>query len=112
MAEHCNCAHEHINSEQMENANVDDLIELAELFKVFADSTRIQIMHVLMKEEFSVSDIAEKLDMNGSAISHQLRILKQAKLIKNRRAGKNIFYSLSDAHVLTIMHQGLEHILE
>ena len=110
MAEHCNCAHEHINSEQMEN--VDDLIELAELFKVFADSTRIQIMHVLMKEELSVSDIAEKLDMNGSAISHQLRILKQAKLIKNRRAGKNIFYSLSDAHVLTIMHQGLEHILE
>ena len=112
MAEHCNCAHERINSEQMENANVDDLIELAELFKVFADSTRIQIMHVLMKEELSVSDIAEKLDMNGSAISHQLRILKQAKLIKNRRAGKNIFYSLSDAHVLTIMHQGLEHILE
>ncbi|MGN0394895.1 MAG: ArsR/SmtB family transcription factor [Coprococcus sp.] len=90
----------------------ENLYDLAELFKVFGDSTRIQIMYVLLNGEMSVGDIAEKLNMNTSAISHQLRVLKQAKLIKNRRAGKNIFYSLADEHVVTIMKQGMDHILE
>ncbi len=90
----------------------ETLYDLAELFKIFGDSTRIQILYVLLEQEMSVGDIAEKLSMNPSAISHQLRMLKQAKLIKNRRSGKNIFYSLADEHVVTIMNQGLEHILE
>lgn len=90
----------------------ENLYDLAELFKVFGDSTRIQIMYILLNGEMSVSDIADKLNMNASAISHQLRVLKQAKLIKNRRSGKNIFYSLADDHVVTIMKQGMDHILE
>lgn len=90
----------------------ENLYDLAELFKVFGDSTRIQIMYVLLDGEMSVGDIAEKLNMNTSAISHQLRVLKQSKLINNRRAGKNIFYSLADEHVVTIMKQGIDHILE
>lgn len=90
----------------------ENLYDLAELFKVFGDSTRIQIMYVLLGGEMSVGDIADKLNMNASAISHQLRVLKQAKLIKNRRSGKNIFYSLADDHVVTIMKQGMDHVLE
>ena len=90
----------------------DAIYDLAELFKIFGDSTRIQILYALLAGEMSVGDIAEKLVMNQSAISHQLRVLKQAKLIKNRRSGKNIFYSLADEHVVTIMNQGMEHILE
>jgi ArsR family transcriptional regulator len=90
----------------------ESLIELAELFKMFGDSTRIQILYTLLGNELSVGDIAEKLSMNPSAISHQLRILKQGKLIKNRREGKNVFYALADEHVVTIMSQGLNHILE
>lgn len=93
-------------------ANEESLYDLAELFKIFGDSTRIQILYILLNAELSVGDIAEQLSMNPSAISHQLRVLKQAKLIKNRRSGKNIFYSLADDHVVTIMNQGLEHILE
>ena len=90
----------------------DELYDLAELFKVFGDSTRIQILYTLLDHEKSVGDIAEELGMNASAISHQLRVLKQAKLIKNRRAGKNIFYELADDHVAVIMRMGLEHIFE
>ncbi len=69
-------------------------------------------MYVHLGGEMSVGDIADKLNMNASAISHQLRVLKQAKLIKNRRSGKNIFYSLADDHVVTIMKQGMDHVLE
>lgn len=90
----------------------ENLSDLAELFKMFGDFTRIQILYTLLNTELSVGDIADKLDMNSSAISHQLRILKQAKLIKSRRSGKNMFYSLADEHVLTIMNQGLDHIME
>lgn len=90
----------------------ENFSDLAELFKMFGDLTRIQILYVLLDEEMSVGDIAERLEMNTSAISHQLRVLKQAKLIKNRRAGKNMFYSLADNHVVTIMKMGLDHILE
>ena len=89
-----------------------DLADLADLFKVFGDATRISIMFALLKQELSVGDIAERLEMNASAISHQLRVLKQAKLIKSRRVGKNIIYSLADEHVVTIIKQGVDHILE
>ena len=90
----------------------DSLYDLAELFKVFGDSTRIRILYALAESEMSVCCIAELLNMTMSAISHQLRILKQASLVKYRREGKTVFYSLSDGHVLTIISQGLEHIME
>lgn len=90
----------------------ETLYDLAELFKVFGDSTRVRILFVLFEAEVCVCDLAETLHMNQSAISHQLRILKQNKLVKSRREGKSIFYSLADDHVRTIMNQGLEHIIE
>lgn len=88
------------------------LYDLAELFKVFGDSTRIKILYVLFESEMCVCDIAQLLGMNQSAISHQLRVLKQARLVKYRREGKSVFYSLSDAHVRTMIGQGMEHIGE
>lgn len=90
----------------------EELYDLAELFKVFGDSTRIRILYVLFEAEVCVCDIAETLHMTQSAISHQLRILKQNKLVKNRREGKSIFYSLADDHVRSIIAQGREHIEE
>jgi ArsR family transcriptional regulator len=91
----------------------DELLDnVAEIFKVFGDKTRIKILYVLHTKELCVCDIAQLLDMNQSAISHQLRILKQAKLIKNRRDGKLVFYSLDDSHVRTILSMGMEHIME
>lgn len=90
----------------------DELYDLAELFKVFGDSTRIRILYVLFEEEVCVCDLAEVLNMTQSAVSHQLKILKQAKLVKARREGKQIFYSLADNHVRTIIDQGREHIEE
>lgn len=89
------------------------LYDMAELFKTFGDTTRIRILYVLEKaEEICVNHIAESLNMSQSAISHQLRVLKNYKLIKSRRDGKRIYYSLADDHVLTIMKQGHEHIVE
>ncbi len=90
----------------------DELYDLAEIFKVFGDSTRIKILYVLLEAEMCVCDIAQLLNMNQSAISHQLRILKQNRLVKSRREGKAVFYSLADGHVRTIINQGLEHIEE
>ena len=90
----------------------DELYDLAELFKVFGDPTRIRILSVLSKQELCVQDIADALSMTQSAISHQLRILKQSALVKFRREGKTIYYSLADDHVATIMAQGLEHVCE
>lgn len=90
----------------------DELYDLAELFKVFGDSTRIRILFVLFESEMCVCDLAETLNMTQSAISHQLKILKQAKLVSNRREGKSVFYSLADDHVRTIIDQGREHIEE
>ena len=92
--------------------NEESLIDLTELFKVFGDSTRIRILYALFDEELCVGDIAVKLNMTQSAISHQLKILKQSRLIKNRRDGKTIFYSLADDHVRSIIGQGLEHVEE
>lgn len=88
------------------------LYELAELFKVFGDSTRIRILFVLFEAEVCVCDLAYMLQMNQSAISHQLKILKQSKLVKSRRDGKSVFYSLADEHVRTIVGQGMDHIQE
>ena len=89
-----------------------ELYDLAELFKVFGDSTRIRILFVLFEAEVCVCDLAAVLNMTQSAISHQLRILKQNKLVKSRREGKSIFYSLADNHVRSIIAQGREHIEE
>ena len=89
-----------------------ELYDLAELFKVFGDSTRIRILFVLFEAEVCVCDLAQALSMTQSAISHQLRILKQSKLVKSRREGKSVFYSLADEHVRTIIAQGREHIEE
>ncbi|MBD5542054.1 MAG: winged helix-turn-helix transcriptional regulator [Lachnospiraceae bacterium] len=89
-----------------------ELYNLAELFKVFGDSTRIRILFVLFEAEVCVCDLAQALNMTQSAISHQLKILKQSKLVKSRRDGKSVFYSLADGHVRTIIAQGREHIEE
>ncbi len=88
------------------------LYDLAELFKVFGDTTRIKILYVLFQSEMCVCDIAQLLNMGQSAISHQLKVLKQNKLVKFRRSGKSVLYSLADSHVRTIMDQGIEHIEE
>lgn len=90
----------------------DKLYDLAEIFKVFGDSTRIRILYLLFEAELCVCDIAQLLNMNQSAISHQLKILKQSRLVKSRREGKSVFYSLADGHVRTIINQGMEHIEE
>ena len=97
-------------NEQMPDEEI--LYDLAELFKVFGDSTRIKILYVLFESEMCVNDIATVLNMTSSAISHQLRVLKQSQLIKFRRDGKSIYYSLSDDHVRTMLDQGMEHICE
>lgn len=88
------------------------LYDLAELFKIFGDSTRVKILFVLLESEMCVCDIAQLLNMTQSAISHQLRILKQSRLVKFRREGKTIFYSLLDDHVCSILSQGLDHLKE
>ena len=90
----------------------ETLEQIAELFKGFADSTRVHILSLLVARELCVTDIAEAVALSQSAISHQLRILKQMHLIKFRREGKNILYSLADDHVKTILQMGLEHVLE
>lgn len=89
-----------------------ELNDLADLFKIFGDYTRIRILFVLFEAEVCVCDLAQALDMTQSAISHQLKILKQSRLVKSRREGKSIFYSLADEHVETIIGKGREHIAE
>lgn len=97
----------------MKKINDDILFDTADLFKVFADSTRIRILYYLLEnKEKSVSEISDNLNMNQSAISHQLKILKTNKLIKNRRDGKTIYYSIIDDHVYNIVNQGINHINE
>lgn len=115
LSECCEEACIHKNLLEKVNAHMPDeteLYDLSELFKVFGDSTRIRILFVLFEAEVCVCDLAETLNMTQSAISHQLKILKQSKLVKNRREGKSIFYSLADEHVRTIIAMGLEHIEE
>ena len=88
------------------------MLQIAELFKAFGDPTRVHILSLLLKQELCVGDIAEGVELSQSAISHQLRILKQMDLIKFRREGKNLLYSLADDHVRTILEMGLEHVME
>lgn len=95
-----------------ENLTMDTSQQIAELFKAFGDTTRVRILWLLLKQEQCVGDIAQALDISQSAISHQLRFLKQMHLIKARREGKNSLYSLADDHVRTILQMGLEHIME
>lgn len=90
----------------------EELFNLAEFFKVFGDTTRIRILYTLFQSEMCVCDIAHLLEMSQSAISHQLRVLKQAKLVKFRKEGRVVYYSLDDDHVKAIFDQGYKHILE
>lgn len=107
------CAHDDVVGKVRDILPDDDtLYELADLFKMFGDSTRMKILFVLMESEMCVCDIAELLGISQSAVSHQLRILKQSKLISSRREGKNIICFLADDHVRSIIDQGLSHVLE
>ena len=90
----------------------DQLYDLAEVFKVFGDSTRIRILYRLFSGEYGVNELAESLNLTLSAVSHQLKLLKQARLVRARREGKSMIYALADEHVRTMMGQGLEHISE
>ncbi len=109
----CNTIHEEVVADVRAQMPVDeDLLDLADLFKVFGDSTRIKIITALLKSEMCVCDIAVLLGMTKSAISHQLRVLRQARLVKFRKEGKVVYYSLDDQHVSAIVEQGLDHIRE
>lgn len=113
--ERCEFIHVHEDVVKKVNEKMpseEELYDLADFFKVFGDSTRIKILTVLLCTEMCVCDIAQILRMTQSAISHQLRVLKQMDLVKNRRDGKSILYSLTDSHIMTILNQGLEHIEE
>lgn len=110
---YCNVIHEDIVAAVKEKMPLEEsLYDLAELFKVFGDTTRIKILWALDESEMCVCDIAALLNMTQSAISHQLRVLKQARLVKNRKDGKIVYYSLDDLHVKQIFNQGLTHISE
>lgn len=111
----CDFIHAHedlVERVRREMPGEDLLYDLTELFRIFGDSTRVRIMYVLFASEMCVCDIAQLLGMTQSAISHQLRALKNARLVKARREGKTVFYSLADDHVKTIIDQGIEHVSE
>ena len=113
--EMCDCEHVHSDVvEYVENVlpDGDVLYEIAELFKVFGDSTRTRIISALFEKELCVCDIADLLHMTKSAVSHQLRTLRQTKIVKSRRSGKEIFYSLDDEHIKKIYQMALEHLKE
>lgn len=105
--------HEHMLKVVADNMPSDEkLFDLAELFKIFGDSTRMKILFVLFESEACTCCLASALNMTSSAISHQLNSLKRSKLVKSRREGKTVYYSLADDHVRTIIEQGMEHINE
>ena len=111
------CEYMHVHEDivaKVEKEMPDDeiLFDLAELFKIFGDSTRIKILYLLFESEMCVCDIADLLGTSQSAVSHQLRTLKQSHLVKFRRDGRNILYSLADDHVYTMLNQGMSHICE
>lgn len=111
------CEYMHIHEDLVKKVEesmplTEELFDLAELFKIFGDTTRIKILYVLFEAEMCVCDIAQVLNMTVSAISHQLRILKQARLVKFRKEGKSVFYSLADDHIKKIIDNGIEHINE
>lgn len=101
-----------ITEKEIEMPDDEVLYDLAELFKVFGDSTRIKILYALLETELCVYDIARLLNLSQSSVSHQLRILKTSKLVKFRRDGKSVFYSLDDEHVREIISMGMEHVTE
>lgn len=105
--------HENLVHQIEDGMPSEELIQnLADFYKVFGDVTRVKILCVLFQSELCVCDLAEVVGMTQSAVSHQLRVLKQAKLVKNRREGKIVYYSLADAHIQSIINQGMEHIVE
>ncbi len=111
------CQEEAIHEDALKTVHAhlppDELLyDLAELFKIFGDSTRIKILYALLESELCVCDIAKLMDVTQSAVSHQLRVLKSSKLVKFRREGKIVYYSLADEHVIRILSQGMEHIEE
>lgn len=107
------CVHEHTVEQVLSEMPDDEMLyDLAELFKVFGDSTRVKILYALFEAELCVCDIAQLLGLTQSAVSHQLRVLKSSRLVKPRKDGKTVFYSLSDDHVRKIIAQGTEHIEE
>lgn len=109
----CDLVHETtIQAVKKKMPKEETLYDLAELFKVFGDTTRVKIISALFETQLCVCDIAKLLNMTQSAISHQLRVLRHARLVKHRKEGKVVFYSLDDEHIKTIFDQGLEHILE
>ena len=111
----CEFMHAHdeiVERVQKEMPGEDTLYDLTELFRIFGDSTRIRILYVLFEAEMCVCDIAALLGMTQSAISHQLRVLRSSKLVKFRRDGKTLYYSLADEHVCRIISQGMEHVEE
>lgn len=113
--EKCSCTIIHNDIVQnVKKSLVDEekLYDLADLFKAFSDSTRIKILYALFQNEFCVCDLAALLNMTQSAISHQLRVLKSNRLVKFRREGKVVYYSLADDHIKHIFHEGFKHILE
>ncbi len=115
MEQQCDFMHAHpedIGQVTAAMPDEDAIIDLAELFKVFGDSTRIKILTALSVGELCVCDLAKVVGMTMSAVSHQLRILKNAKLVSVRREGKASFYTLADSHVMTMLNQGIEHISE
>lgn len=103
---------EHQRADSHATISEDSLCDLAEVFKVFGDSTRIKILYDLFEGEKNVTEICQDLEMNQSAISHQLKILRTARLVSGKRVGKSILYSLADEHVKTIIAMGIEHIEE
>lgn len=117
---HLHCSHEQCGGKNLKKVEemfeimpvAEEIYDVAELFKVLGDQTRVKILFTLIKDEMCVCDIAELLEMTQSAISHQLRVLKQARLVKYRREGKTVYYSVSDEHVSTILSMGMEHISE
>lgn len=115
VSDRCECIHVHKELREQilkEMPEEEKLNDLAAFFKVFGDVTRVRILYTLLGSEMCVCDLAQVLDMTQSAISHQLRTLKQMSLVKNRREGKTVFYALSDGHIATILSQGIEHIEE
>ena len=107
------CVHQDaIDEVQSHSPSPQQFSDMAGLFKLFGDATRVKILWSLSQHELCVCDLAQLIGMNQSAVSHQLRILKQGRLVKSRREGKSIFYSLADGHVETVLAQGMEHISE
>lgn len=108
-----NCPHYNkIEEAKIKEPTRNEILNLSNMFKLFADDTRLRIICILIKEELCVCDICEALELNQSTVSHQLQLLRNSNLVKYRREGKQIFYSLQDEHVERIISQALEHILE